>query len=111
MVPIISRLIDQRTAGIRNIKIQYGQIGLMIGAPPSQADCCLWQGQIAPDGQATNAPVSESNMDGFLFYGCQTAIWFRQPNGCALSAPLQISGLLKTENVPFIHTFSVRDRD
>ena len=38
-------------------------------------------GETAPDGQATNAPLSESNMDGFLFYGCQTAIWYRQPNG------------------------------
>eukprot|EP01047_Picozoa_sp_COSAG01_P082115 COSAG01_NODE_16642_length_1218_cov_2.503128_3_plen_89_part_00 len=52
----------------------------MIGAPPYQARI-LWQGQTAPDGEATNAPLSESNMDGFLFYGCQNALWYRQPNG------------------------------
>ena len=65
---------------LRNIQLFYGKIGLMVGAPPTQADCCAWQGDVVPDGQATNAPLSESNMDGLLFYGCQTAIWLRQPN-------------------------------
>jgi len=42
------------------------------------------------DGQATNAPLSESNLDGMLFYGCETAIWYRQPNGF-----LEVSSLHK----------------
>ena len=46
-----------------------------------QASCCLWQGETAPDGQATNAPLSESNMDGLFFYGCEKGIYYRQPNG------------------------------
>ena len=66
---------------LRNIQFQYANIGLLIGAPPQQAVCCAWQGVTAPDGEATNAPLSESNMDGFLFYGCLKAIYYRQPNG------------------------------
>jgi hypothetical protein len=65
---------------LRNIVIFYAKYGLLIGAPKEQGEI-HWQGYTAPDGQATNAPLSESNMDGFLFYGCQVAIWFRQPNG------------------------------
>ena len=66
---------------LRNIQFYYGKIGLLVGAPPTQKDCCSWQGGVVPDGQATNAPLSESNLDGMLFFGCETAIWYRQPNG------------------------------
>ena len=76
---------------LRNIQLFYGKIGLMVGAPPTQADCCAWQGDVVPDGQATNAPLSESNMDGLLFYGCQTAIWLRQPNVSACTQTCGVS--------------------
>ena len=29
---------------LRNLQFYYGRIGLMIGAPPTQLDCCAWQG-------------------------------------------------------------------
>ena len=78
---------------LRNIQLFYGKIGLMVGAPPTQPDCSAWQGDVVADGQATNAPLSESNMDGLLFYGCQTAIWLRQPN---VSACTQTRGVSPT---------------
>jgi len=38
---------------LRNIQFYYGKIGLLVGAPPSQEDCCAWQGAVVPDGQAS----------------------------------------------------------
>ena len=90
---------------LRNIGLYYGRIGLMIGASPNQTHCCPGQGAVAPDGQATNSPLSESNMDGFLFYGCQIGIWYRQPNGF-LEISNSVIGALNNEWVPGTFDFN-----
>jgi hypothetical protein len=42
---------------LRNIAVYSAKFGLLIGAPPSQQECCPWQGVTAPDGQATGTWV------------------------------------------------------
>ena len=38
-------------------QVYSAKFGLLIGAPPSQQECCPWQGVTAPDGQATSTWV------------------------------------------------------
>jgi hypothetical protein len=49
---------------IEGMQFWWLNIGLAIGVLPSQAHCCGWQGAVVPDGQATNAPLSESTYSG-----------------------------------------------
>jgi hypothetical protein len=53
---------------IEGMQFWWLNIGLAIGVLPSQGHCCEWQGATVPDGQATNAPLSESSMTGLEFY-------------------------------------------
>lgn len=64
-----------------NLQFWFAKIGLAIGALPTQPHCCAGQGVVAPDGEATNAPLSESSFAGLNFYGVEKAIYFHQPNG------------------------------
>lgn len=66
---------------IQGMQFWWLNIGLAIGVLPSQPHCCAWQGAVVPDGQATNAPLSESSMTGLEFYGVVVAIHYHQPNG------------------------------
>ena len=66
---------------IEGMQFWWLNIGLAVGVLPSQSHCCGWQGVVVPDGQATNAPLSESSMTGLEFVGVVCAIHFHQPNG------------------------------
>lgn len=56
-------------------------IGLVIGARPNQADPIPAQGVIVADGDATDAPLSESYIFGMETFDCVTGMYCRQPNG------------------------------
>ena len=66
---------------IEGMQFWWLPIALCIGALPSQTGPIKWQGEIVPDQQATNCPLSESSMTGLDFYGTVEAIHYNQPNG------------------------------
>jgi len=65
---------------LNNIKVVGCLIGMCIGALPSQATI-LPQGSVAPEDEATDAPLSETRIYGFYTSDCIQGLYMRQPNG------------------------------
>lgn len=63
-----------------NIQVDSAEIGLMIGALPSQT-VIGEQDDILDDGEAIDAPLSEALITGFKATGCAIGAYMRQPNG------------------------------
>lgn len=67
-------------------------VGLCIGGLPSQALPLPAQGTTQADGIATDAPLSESFIEGFQSIACINAIYMAQPNGKVFMSNPVISG-------------------
>ncbi len=66
---------------IDGLLISSAQIGLVIGALPSQPDPIPAQGTVQAEGVATDAPLSENEVTGLLVSNCPRGVYMRQPNG------------------------------
>lgn len=67
---------------LQDISVSGCVIGFCIGALPSQAVIPPFSPPaVLPDGQAVNAPLSESFVTNLQINDCITAVYMRQPNG------------------------------
>lgn len=67
---------------LQDISVSGCVIGFCIGALPSQAVIPPFSPPVVlPDGQAVNAPLSESFVTNLQINDCITAVYMRQPNG------------------------------
>lgn len=80
-------------ATLRDWSIAGCLIGLCIGALPSQAAIPPFDPPaVLDDGQAVNAPLSESVIDGLRVKDCIIPLYMRQPNGkITLKAPMLVA--------------------
>jgi hypothetical protein len=66
---------------IKGVQIDGCLIGFCIGALPSQPDPIPAQGVVVAEGEATDAPISESYVDALMCVDCIRDVYMRQPNG------------------------------
>jgi hypothetical protein len=66
---------------MKGVQIDGCLIGFCIGALPSQPDPISAQGVVVAEGEATDAPISESYVDALTCVDCIRDVYMRQPNG------------------------------
>lgn len=63
------------------IKVTSALIGMVIGGLPAQAYPLPASGTVQASGIATDAPLSESYIEGLAFYDCERGLYCKQSNG------------------------------